>query len=386
MTPGGLEVPAMKTHRLTPLVAVCCALGAATARAQDIAWRYDYNRARQEALDKSRPILIDFGTEACFWCKQLDTRTFTDPEIRALLNDRFVPLKVDAHRSPDLAEKLNIKNYPTLVFAGPDGRILGYQEGFLEPPKLKEQLTHALAVVAAPEWMARDYQEAARAHAAADFAKAVSLLKNIVEDGKDRPVQARARQLLTDIENQAAGKLAEARQQIDRGHTRQGFELLTGLTKQYPGTPAAREATVLSQTLASRSEGSEERARRARDLLARAREDYKAQLFLCCLDRCEVLIGTYSDLPEAAAAGQMAQEIKSNPEWMKQAADQSADRLCLLYLTLADTWLKKGQPQQATFYLERVIQLFPNTRHAEIAQIRLSQIQGASSKSTGFKR
>ena len=57
MTPGGLEVPAMKTHRLTPLVAVCCALGAATARAQDIAWRYDYNRARQEALDKSRPIL-----------------------------------------------------------------------------------------------------------------------------------------------------------------------------------------------------------------------------------------------------------------------------------------------------------------------------------------
>ena len=106
---------------------------------------------------------------------------------------------------------------------------------------------------------------------------------------------------------------------------------------------------------------------------------------MCCLDRCEVLISTYSDLPEAAEASQLAQEIKTNPEWTKQAADQTGDRLCLLYLTLADTWLKKGQPQQATYYLERVIHTFPNTRHAEIAQIRLSQIQGAPSKSVEFK-
>ena len=47
-------------------------------------------------------------------------------------------------------------------------------------------------------------------------------------------------------------------------------------------------------------------------------------------------------------------------------------------LTLAETWLKKGQPQQAVFYLERIVQSFPNTRNADIAQVRLAQIQGPS--------
>ena len=53
---------------------------------------------------------------------------------------------------------------------------------------------------------------------------------------------------------------------------------------------------------------------------------------------------------------------------------------------LADTWLRKGQPQQAVFYLERVVQTFPNSRHAETAQVRLSQIQGAPSRATEVKK
>ncbi len=52
------------------------------------------------------------------------------------------------------------------------------------------------------------------------------------------------------------------------------------------------------------------------------------------------------------------------------------ERLGTLYLTLAETWLKKGQPQQAIFYLERIVQTFPNTRNADLAQARLAQIQG----------
>ncbi len=48
----------------------------------------------------------------------------------------------------------------------------------------------------------------------------------------------------------------------------------------------------------------------------------------------------------------------------------------MLYLALADAWLKRGQPQQAVYYLERVVQTLPGTRHAETAQTRLAQLQG----------
>jgi thioredoxin-like negative regulator of GroEL len=376
-------------RRFLALCSALCLLHAApgAARAEEVAWRTDYNKARQEAAEKGRPLVIDLGTENCYWCKQLDERTFRDAELARLLNDRTVPLKVDAQRTPGLAEALHIQSYPTLVFAGPDGRILGYREGFVEAPPLREQVTRAVAAVAAPEWMERDYQEATRALAAGDNARAAALLGGVVEDGKDRPVQGKARLLLQGLEQQAAARLAEARAMADRGQAAPAAEALGRLAREYAGTPAAREAALLASSLAARP-GADAggRARRARELLEQAREDYRMQQFASCLDRCELLGAGYADLPEGAEAGKLSAEVKGNPEWMKLACDQTGDRLSLLYLGLADAWLKKGQPQQASFYLERVLQLFPGSRHAEAAQVRLSQLQGAPARTTDFKK
>jgi thioredoxin-related protein len=352
------------------------ALPSAAARADEVQWRLDYNRARQEAGETGRLIVIDIGTENCYWCRQLEARTFRDPAVVALLNERCVPLRIDAQRSPALAEALHIQSYPTLVFASADGRILGFQEGFVEAAPFREQVGRALAAVAAPDWMLRDYQEAVKAHGGGDLARTVSLLKNIVEDGRDRPVQARARQLLQEVEQQAAERLARGRKLADQGQVREAVEVLTEMVSAYAGTVAAREGSRLLLALTSRNENNDQRARRARDLLAQAREDYRTQQFLCCLDRCELLSVQFADLPEGAEAGQLAADIKSNPEWARQAADQLSDRLGILYLALADSSLKKGQPQEAIVYLERVVQQFPRSRHAEAAQGRLLAIQG----------
>jgi thioredoxin-like negative regulator of GroEL len=355
--------------------------------AEEVQWRTEYVKARQEALEKGRPLVIDLGTENCFWCKQLDQRTFKDPGIAALLNEQCVPLRIDAERSPGLAQALQIQTFPTLVFAAPDGRILGYQEGFLEAPRLKEHLQRTLAAVTPPDWMTRDYEDAVKAHAAADHVRAAALLKNVLDDGKDRPIQAKARQLLADLEQQAAAKYARAKQLVEKGQNAEAVEAVTELVRTYSGTQAARDGSLLLNTLTAKSEvGEQQRGRRARDLLSQAREDYRMQQFLCCLDRCETLMSQFSDLPEGSEASQLAAEIKSNPEWTKRVCDELGERLSALYLSLAETWLKKGQPQQAVFYLERVVQNFPNSRHAEAAQVRLSQIQGQPPRTIDFKK
>src|SRR5438067_2017254 len=143
---------------------------APTARSQSPAWRYDYNAARKEATDKNRPLVIDFVTEHCFWCKKMDAGTFREPAVAALINDRFVPLKIDAEREAILAAKLQIQSYPTVIIASNDGRILTIIEGYVEGPKLIEQLHKALGpkTGAAPDWMARDYQDAEKAIGAGD--------------------------------------------------------------------------------------------------------------------------------------------------------------------------------------------------------------------------
>src|SRR6516165_12457598 len=77
-----------------------------SAIAQEVEWRIDYNKARQEAIDKGRPLLLDFGTENCFYCKKLDATTFRDAAIVGLLNKKFIPLKIDANRNMALADAL----------------------------------------------------------------------------------------------------------------------------------------------------------------------------------------------------------------------------------------------------------------------------------------
>jgi thioredoxin-like negative regulator of GroEL len=333
-------------------------------------------------------LVIDFGTENCYWCKQLEQRTFIDPAVVTLLNERCIPLHIDAARSPDLIEKMNIQNYPTLVYASPEGRILGYQEGFIEAPVFREQVQRAVNTVSTPEWMTRDLEEATKAAAQKEYPRALTLLKSIVEDGKERQVQTKARQLIQEVEKQAAEQLTAAKQKAEKGDTAEAMKSAGEVTKQFAGADAARQAKEWVATLTSRTQvGDQQRKDRAHDLLAQAREDYRTQQFLCCLDRCEVLIAQYPELPEGAEAAQLTADIKSNAEWAKLACDQMSDRLGVLYLALADTCLKKGQPQQSVHYLERVVQNFPASRHAEAAQVRLSQIQGQPvAPSVNFKK
>jgi thioredoxin-related protein len=376
-----------KRRSLAPAVLAAILALAGSLHADDVRWRSDYNIARREAIEKDRPLILDFVTQNCFWCKKLDASTFRDPTIVTVLNDRFIPLKVDAEKDPLLAQALRVNLYPTLVLASADGKILGTLEGFVTPDKLIDHLQRALASVSNPEWMSRDYQEAVKAVAGADYTRAVALLKNVVQDRKERPVQIKARQLLVDIEQQAASRLARAKKLEDKGQAIEAMDVLTELLRSFPGTQAATDGGHLLTTLTANPDVKvQQRSRRARELLGQAREEFRTQQYLCCIDHCEVLMSAYADLPEGTEALQLANEIKANPEWLRAACDTLSDRLADMYLALAETCVKKGQAQQATQCLERVMALSPGSRQAEMAQVRLSQIQGRSTQAVEFKK
>lgn len=357
------------------------------AVAAEVIWRYDYASARREAMEKRLPLLLDFNTDNCFWCTKYDTTTFRDPTVVALLNERFVPLKVHSTTNAALTDALRIQMFPTIVMAAPDGKILVTVDGYKDASQFVDYLQRALGTLHNPEWMARDYEAATKAIADSDYSRAVALLKSVLEDGKNRPIQIKAQQQLDDLEQQAATRLARAKQQHDKGQTAEALESVSDLLRAFAGTNAASEAGQMLKNLTENPEvKAMQRTRRARELLAQAREDYRTQQYLYCLERCEVLASSFPDSPEGAQAIQLASEIKNNPDWMRQACDTLGERLGILYLSLAETWLKKGQPQQAILCLERVIQTLPGTRQAEMAQTRLSQLQGMPTQRANFQR
>ena len=367
---------------------VLLAAGAFSAPASEkIEWRSDYDTARKEASDKGKPIFLDFGTEDCVHCKRMHQTTFKDPNIIKILNERFIPLKVDANREPRLTQTLRIQAYPTVILAGNDGKILGWIEGYMESQRMMEHLQRA-SVVQTPDWMARDFQEAAKAIAVGEHGRAVGLLKNILEDGKDRPVQSKARESLQEIEMQASGRLERAKQLDDKGQTLESLDLLTELLRQYAGTQAALDGSKLLTLLADKPDvRTRQRARRANEMLLLAREELKAGRVLNCLDQCEILSAAYRDLPEGREGGQLAAEIKSSPQQMALVCDAMNDRLAKMYVDLAESWVKMGNREQAALCLEKVLKINPQGSAAASAQARLAQLNNRTPGiSTGLQK
>lgn len=379
--------PSRETRLRTPVVLGLLLVATTPAAAQTVQWRQDYESVRKEAVEKGLPIVIDFITDSCLWCKKMDASTFRDTAIVAALNEHYVPLKVNADADPALAQKLKISQYPTLVLAAPDGRILGVLEGFQEAAALADILRKAASPFVPPEWMAREFAEASRAYASGDHAKAATLFKGVTQDGKDRPIQVRAKAVLADIELQAAARLAKAKLLHDRGQSAEAAEGLADLLKTFAGTQAAADGSAMLATIAAKPEmQGQQRGRRARELLAQARDDYRTQQYLGCLERCELLATTYAETPEAAEAVQLATEVKENPEHLARACDTLNLRMGAMYLTLAESWMKKGQPQQAQLCLERVQQLAPGTRQAELATVRLAKLSGVTTQQAEYKK
>ncbi len=86
-----------------------------------------------EALEKARredkPILLSIGYSACHWCHVMERESFEDEETARLMNELYVPIKVDREERPDLdaiymeaVQALTQHGgWPMTVFLLPDG-------------------------------------------------------------------------------------------------------------------------------------------------------------------------------------------------------------------------------------------------------------------------
>jgi thioredoxin-related protein len=351
----------------------------------DLRWRTDYNSARKEAVERGLPLLIDFGTADCFWCKKLDAVTFRDPRVANLMNQRFILLKIDADRDLHLANQLQIESYPTLILAEASGKILEKVKGYKDPDAFHEILRQTLASVQPPESLQQDYQLALQHVQQRNYASALPLLRAVASDPRASQLQGPALKYVEAIEKQAAERIAAASDLEAKGRIQDALDAFEDTVRSYPGTEATRltaqTVSRLKETVVDRAGAA--RVVRARELLVQAREFQKQNELVLVVDRCAILTRDFADLPEAQEAGLILGSLKNNPVQLQQAADALGERLGEMYLALAETYLKKGMPQRAEFYFQRVVLTCPGSRQAESAQVRLTQIQSIAPRPVG---
>ncbi len=87
------------------------------------------DEALRRARAENKPILLSIGYAACHWCHVMEHESFEDEATAALMNERFVSIKVDREERPDLdgiymqavQAMTGHGGWPMTVFLTPDG-------------------------------------------------------------------------------------------------------------------------------------------------------------------------------------------------------------------------------------------------------------------------
>ena len=73
-----------------------------SARHQPVQWHPWGEAAFAKAQAEDKPILLDIGAVWCHWCHVMDRESYEDPEVAKVINEYFVPVKVDRDERPDV--------------------------------------------------------------------------------------------------------------------------------------------------------------------------------------------------------------------------------------------------------------------------------------------
>jgi hypothetical protein len=108
-------------------------------RAHEIAWQPWGEEAFERARREDKPLLLGISAVWCHWCHVMDETTYSDPAVIQLINERFVPVRVDNDERPDINARYNMGGWPTTAFLAPSGDVLAGMT-YVPPDQMRDIL------------------------------------------------------------------------------------------------------------------------------------------------------------------------------------------------------------------------------------------------------
>lgn len=110
--------------------------------------------ALKRAQETGRPLFISIGYSTCHWCHVMNRESFQDPQVAQVLNQEFIPVKVDREERPDVDQiymtacqaMTGHGGWPLTVIATPEGKP--FFAGTYFPPRPKGGLPGLLDILA----------------------------------------------------------------------------------------------------------------------------------------------------------------------------------------------------------------------------------------------
>lgn len=155
----------MKLFKIQTLLLICSLIfvfGCKKKQSGDeLSW-ISIEEAENLSKDGDKKFLVDVYTDWCGWCKVMDKKTFTDPELIKYLNENFHVVKFNAEQKEPVTFKgqtyvwepmgrngvnmLGVEllqsnlSYPTLVYLDEKLNRIAISPGYKDPQQLLSEL------------------------------------------------------------------------------------------------------------------------------------------------------------------------------------------------------------------------------------------------------
>ncbi len=96
-------------------------------------WRAWSAKVFQEAARDGRLVLLDVKAEWCVACRKMEETGFRDPRVLDLVKRRYVPVRADLDREPEIMQRYGARGVPAVVILDAEGREIIQKRGYLEP-------------------------------------------------------------------------------------------------------------------------------------------------------------------------------------------------------------------------------------------------------------
>jgi len=97
----------------------------------------DLETGLAQAKSTGKLVLVDTYADWCAQCKELDETTWPDPQVSGWIQANAVAVRIDTYKiRKDLAPKLGILSYPTVLLLDADGKELRRLLGFQKPAEM----------------------------------------------------------------------------------------------------------------------------------------------------------------------------------------------------------------------------------------------------------